>query len=553
MPTSFHHNLRVSPLALALFAGLGLSTNAMAAFQVPVTTSGDAGTNATCTLRQAITTLNNGSAINTACVPSSISGSTDSIVFNTATFPPNGANTITLADAANNQLLITDSNLTIDASANGNVTVQRAATATNAFGIIYAYSSNKAGNLTIKNLTIANGKLTAVQPSHAALGAGIATLYGSLTVIDSVVTGNSIATGNTATYNYAAGAGIAVYAGDLTLTNSTVSNNSVSSFSGASGHGGGVFTRPNIYSHVGGNATISGSQISGNTAKGNGGGLQVDGTLTMTGSRVTGNTANNNGGGMKIYAVTTLTNSTVSGNTATNGGGGIYDAAGYHVPQALLTLTGTTLSGNMATNTGGARGGGIFTRYGNLSFLNSTIAGNSASLYGGGIYVKNNTQPITFQQATLASNFANNRGGGLMIATSGAGTVTFNGTLFDNTGAPSTGGGNIAVTIGGITIAGSNNLEFSGTAGDINASFTNAPLTGDPILTPPSNFGGPTKTMFPLAGSAAINAIPATGGSCPVATDQRGVARPRGAGCDIGAVEADAATGNDIIFIDGFD
>jgi hypothetical protein len=31
------------------------------------------------------------------------------------------------------------------------------------------------------------------------------------------------------------------------------------------------------------------------------------------------------------------------------------------------------------------------------------------------------------------------------------------------------------------------------------------------------------------------------------------VARPRGAGCDIGAVEADAATANDIIFIDGFD
>jgi predicted outer membrane repeat protein len=538
--------LRVNPLALALFAGLGLSANAMAAFQVPVTASGDAGNNATCTLRQAITTLNNSSAVNTACVPSSISGSTDTIVFDTATFPPNGANTITLADATNNQLSITDSNLTIDASANGNVTVQRSATATNAFGIFYFYASNKAGNLTIKNLTIGNGKLTAAQPSGVALGAGIASMYGNLTVIDSVITGNAIATSG-----YGAGGGIVVYTGNLTLANSTVSNNSVSSFSGASGHGGGVFVRPNIYTHAGGNATITGSQISGNTAKGNGGGLHVGGTLTMTGSRVTDNTANNNGGGMKIYAGTTLTNSTVSGNAAPNGGGGIYDAAGYHVPQALLTLNGTTLNGNRVTNSGGARGGAIFTRYGNLSFLNSTIAGNSATLYGGAIYVKNNTQPVTFQQTTIASNTAGNRGGGLMIATSGAGTVTFNGTLFDNTIAPSMGGANIAVTTGGIAIAGSDNLVFG--SGLINAAFNAAPLTGDPKLTPLGNFGGPTKTLFPLAGSAAIDAIPATGGSCPVAIDQRGVARPQGAGCDVGTAEADAATGNDIIFIDGFD
>jgi hypothetical protein len=46
--------------------------------------------------------------------------------------------------------------------------------------------------------------------------------------------------------------------------------------------------------------------------------------------------------------------------------------------------------------------------------------------------------------------------------------------------------------------------------------------------------GGPTLTHALLAGSAAIDAANTT--VCP-ATDQRGVARPQGAGCDVGAFE----------------
>jgi hypothetical protein len=55
------------------------------------------------------------------------------------------------------------------------------------------------------------------------------------------------------------------------------------------------------------------------------------------------------------------------------------------------------------------------------------------------------------------------------------------------------------------------------------------------------NNGGPTETIVLAATSVARDAIPA--GPCrdasgaPVATDQRGVPRPRGSGCDIGAVE----------------
>lgn len=546
---------RTRPLTAALVAALGLAVTAADAFaatQVSVTTASDAGTTGTCTLRQAIVAMNSGGATaGTACVASTISG-VDRIVFDTTAFPPNGANTITLADAANNQLSITDAKLMIDASANGNVTVQRSATAANAFGIVYFYDPGKAGALTIKNLTITSGKLTAAQPSTVASGAGIASVYGSLTVIDSVVTGNSIACGC-----YAQGGGIGVYAGNLTLTNSTVSNNSASGNSGASGMGGGVFVRQNISTQVGGSATIVGSQISGNTAKGNGGGLHVGGMLTMTNSSVSGNSAGNNGGGIKLYGVSTLTDSTVSGNTAANHGGGIIAASGYYgVPTALLTLNGSTLSGNKTGNSNG-RGGGVYTRVGDLSFINSTIYGNSAPgafSYGGGIFIGQNSAPITMQQTTIASNTAGTRGGGLMISSSGSGAVTFNGSLFANTGAPSTGGGNIAVSIGSITIAGADNLEFSGAAGDVNASFTNAPITGDPSLGALANNGGPTQTQLPGAGSAAINAAPCT--NAPP-TDQRGMIRPDPASrslptaCDIGAVEANSIP--DVIFANGFD
>ena len=59
-------------------------------------------------------------------------------------------------------------------------------------------------------------------------------------------------------------------------------------------------------------------------------------------------------------------------------------------------------------------------------------------------------------------------------------------------------------------------------------------LTGDPLLGPLADNGGGTLTHVPLPGSPVLNAV--GDASCP-ATDQRGVARPQGTRCDIGAVE----------------
>src|SRR5439155_7028291 len=58
------------------------------------------------------------------------------------------------------------------------------------------------------------------------------------------------------------------------------------------------------------------------------------------------------------------------------------------------------------------------------------------------------------------------------------------------------------------------------------------------------NAPGATQTQALLPGSPAIDVIPVSGGACTNSapgTDQRGVARPQGLGCDMGAYEAAAA------------
>jgi hypothetical protein len=74
---------------------------------------------------------------------------------------------------------------------------------------------------------------------------------------------------------------------------------------------------------------------------------------------------------------------------------------------------------------------------------------------------------------------------------------------------------------------GSGNYSYGGPGNIFNVN---------PMLGPLQNNGGPTLTMAPLPGSPAIDAVGATVCPPPV-TDQRGITRPQGKSCDIGAVE----------------
>ena len=70
----------------------------------------------------------------------------------------------------------------------------------------------------------------------------------------------------------------------------------------------------------------------------------------------------------------------------------------------------------------------------------------------------------------------------------------------------------------------------------------------DPGLVALADNGGPTKTMALLSGSPAIDQVIVNAATCS-GTDQRGVARPLGVRCDIGAFELDS----DPIFANGFE
>jgi hypothetical protein len=59
---------------------------------------------------------------------------------------------------------------------------------------------------------------------------------------------------------------------------------------------------------------------------------------------------------------------------------------------------------------------------------------------------------------------------------------------------------------------------------------------GDPNLGALQDNGGPAPTISLGPGSAAVDQIPAAGAGCP-STDERGVSRPSGSKCDIGAYE----------------
>jgi hypothetical protein len=224
-------------------------------------------------------------------------------------------------------------------------------------------------------------------------------------------------------------------------------------------------------------------------------------------------------------------------------GGAIYN----HGAGALLTVSDSTFTGNHADGFQGAAGG-IFNDYGTVTVANSTFSGNGADQQGvgGAIY---NRGILTLTNSSFSGNSAAFGAGGA-IFTSNYGVITVtNSTISGNT-AQATGGFYLGAdgvaTLRNTIIAnnrpGGNCGGFPITDGGGNLSWpgTTCPgINADPLLRPLQDNGGPTWTMAPGPGSGAIDAgIDAICAGAPVnSLDQRGVPRPQGSHCDIGAVE----------------
>jgi hypothetical protein len=104
--------------------------------------------------------------------------------------------------------------------------------------------------------------------------------------------------------------------------------------------------------------------------------------------------------------------------------------------------------------------------------------------------------------------------------------------------------------LSGLTADYEYDLDDDGTCGFSAANHSQSDVVAG--LGPLRSNGGPTETMAPSRGSPLLNQIPAgTPLLCSgTGTDQRGVTRPQGAGCDIGAMELAVASSRSITSAD---
>ena len=344
-------------------------------------------------------------------------------------------------------------------------------------------------------------------------------------------------------YSTSAG-GLNVYGGsglvlaDLEITDNTSKGPSYTYYGHTynSGNGGGLVA--DTY----GSASIRDLTITGNEAGESGGGAVIGGG-SVTGLEVTGNTAGSDGGGLEVdYG--TVYDSTIAGNDAFSGGGVSLGGSGK--------LERSTVSGNTAVWAGGVRmfGGRL---------VDSTVSGNAANAgsftgvagNAGGVLAYGSYYGFSvIRSSTIAGNTASQRGGGLYVYAYSApsdpaeASTVIQSTIVGDNSAPSS-----PDVSGGVDYGNASNLartsfsllESSSSVISGDPALSNK-IGVDPKLGALANNGGPTQTMLPLGSSPAIDA----GVAGSLTKDQRGGARiadtsvanaPLSDGADIGAVE----------------
>ena len=312
---------------------------------------------------------------------------------------------------------------------------------------------------------------------------------------------------------------------------------------------------------------------SGGIVRGHGGAIHLDGVtnsfnpdsrkiVDICGSTFEDNTAIRGGGAIKTtisdnkgtkatFARSAFINNRLVGTPSAEGHGG----AIYHIEDDFANGTGednleirdSLFSGNTAYS----QGGGAWILINGLGrIVNTTFTGNEASQagsnrvgQGGGLILS--TGVFDLVNSTFAANFATFQGGAIFAGSSAE--VTLTNSLFDDNRLDPTHTNPVTSEYQGYhtnrpLLNGGHNLQFPRTKvpdfnNDINNLITSpdtAILFADPQLGPLADNGGASQTMALPPGSPALNVAGLAG--CP-ATDQRGVSRPQGSGCDIGAYE----------------
>ncbi len=365
-------------------------------------------------------------------------------------------------------------------------------------GLRQIFIVNQGASLFLKNITLTDGY-------WEGNGGAIAN-YGSLVVQNSTIY-NSVAAGETS-------GGGAIYneGGALTLRNSTLLNNRAGQFGGAIASSSGTLA-------------IFNSTIQENSAPNSGGAIwNINTDATIEDSRILENSTlsdgqGNFGGGLYNIGRMTVRRSTIQYNSATDGGG-IYTQG----IDSSLMVEDSTISQNTVTSGAGALQLGD----GTIRIVNTTVSGNSAGIFAGGVEIGAFNGSQTFQNVTIygnsapqSANFHQDEGEAIL-------SPALRNTIIAN---PLGGGANCAFLRADASLG--NNLSD-----DESCNFTAAgdQQAVDALLGPLADNGGPTLTHLPGRGSPASDAGDNT--TCPP-TDQRGFIRPVDDICDIGAVDAD--------------
>lgn len=240
------------------------------------------------------------------------------------------------------------------------------------------------------------------------------------------------------------------------------------------------------------------------------------------------------GGGVATDGVVTISECVIRDNEAVGAywfwanGGGIATFGGA----ALIDRT--TVSNNDAS--------GILNLGGILTIQNSTISGNRGrDAHGGGglLHFSSNGNRTIIISSTFADNVAVwDRGHAIADAFSPPGSITVRNSILAN-----------PPGVTGDTCYGVSQASQGHNVASDGSCFLTGP--GDlsnvtPLLGALAQNGGPTPTHALLAGSPAIDGVPAAAcldaAGAPLTVDQRGALRPAGNACDIGAFEFNDAT-----------
>ena len=245
--------------------------------------------------------------------------------------------------------------------------------------------------------------------------------------------------------------------GSLNVYGGSITNNT------AGGNGGGIYAKNQA------KLTISGGEISKNTAA-DGGAVAASNTeLTMTGGKISENTANSGGGVILTSgAQLKLSGGIIEKNTAAANGGGIFVSK-----ESGITMTGGQVSDNRAVS-----GAGIYHLTATGNYAGGIISGNVAETSGGALYL-NNTKLTLSDDLRIEKNQAKDGGG--VIVSSGSQLELSGGIIKENT-ATANGGGIFVSKESEITMTGgqvSDNRAVSG-AGIYHLSSTGS-YTGGTI------------------------------------------------------------------------